>query len=474
MDRAAPPPPPRARRAHGRRPRGSLLRLAALLRAAGRAGPARARLRGHPLGRRRAASRSSSTSSTGAATIPIFVAHARATRGRRPPSRASPARPAARRRSRSSRSTTTRWTSSSSGSSPGCPDDVRSRLRDAADGIPLYAVETVRMLRDRGVLERDGDERARHGGPRRRSRCRRRCTRSSPRASTRSRTTSDGCSRTQPSSARRSPRAVSRHSRASRRTRSSASSRASCGKELLAVETDPFSPERGQLGFLQALVQRVTYETIARRDRRARHLAAARFLATDAGIDPDEIAEVIATHYLDAHEADPSAADADDVRAEARAWFTRAAERAASLAASLEAQRALRAAQPSSRPTTLSSAVARSLAPASSRRWADGWTDAESLLERGDRDPRTPRPADAEAAAPRRRSGRCSSTTGPHRGGDRAQLERALALARERRRRGGDRDGLGAARPLPLLRRPHRRRRSRMSSAHSSSASGSG
>ena len=87
-------------------------------------------------------------------------------------------------------------------------------------------------------------------------------------------------------------------------------------------------------------MQRVTYETIARRDRRARHLAAARFLAEQAGIDADEIAEVIAAHYLDAHEANPEASDADDVRAQARAWFTRAAERAASLAASLEAQRA--------------------------------------------------------------------------------------------------------------------------------------
>ncbi len=111
-------------------------------------------------------------------------------------------------------------------------------------------------------------------------------------------------------------------------------------RELLTVETDPFSPERGQLGFLQALVQRVAYETIGRRERRTRHLAAARFLAADAGIDPDEIAEVIASHYLDAHAADPDAADRDDVRAEARRWFTRAAERAASLAASLEAQRA--------------------------------------------------------------------------------------------------------------------------------------
>jgi len=40
---------------------------------------------------------------------------------------------------------------------PGLPDDVRLRLREAADGIPLFAVETVRMLRDRGLLEQAGD-----------------------------------------------------------------------------------------------------------------------------------------------------------------------------------------------------------------------------------------------------------------------------------------------------------------------------
>jgi tetratricopeptide (TPR) repeat protein len=149
-------------------------------------------------------------------------------------------------------------------------------------------------------------------------------------------------------------------------------------KELLAVETDPFSPERGQLGFLQALVQRVTYETIARRDRRSRHLAAAQFLATGAGIDADEIAEVIATHYIDAHEADPDADDADGVRTAARTWFTRAAERAASLAASLEAQRAfVRAADLADDPVERGKALARAgrLATAGNR-----LEEAESLL----------------------------------------------------------------------------------------------
>ena len=41
---------------------------------------------------------------------------------------------------------------------PGLPDEARAQIRDRADGIPLYAVETVRMLLDRGLLERVGDE----------------------------------------------------------------------------------------------------------------------------------------------------------------------------------------------------------------------------------------------------------------------------------------------------------------------------
>jgi predicted ATPase len=37
---------------------------------------------------------------------------------------------------------------------PGLPDEASDRIRERADGIPLYAVETVRMLLDRGLLER--------------------------------------------------------------------------------------------------------------------------------------------------------------------------------------------------------------------------------------------------------------------------------------------------------------------------------
>ncbi|MGH2971765.1 MAG: AAA family ATPase, partial [Gaiellaceae bacterium] len=40
---------------------------------------------------------------------------------------------------------------------PGLPDDARDRILARAEGVPLYAVETVRMLLDKGLLRREGD-----------------------------------------------------------------------------------------------------------------------------------------------------------------------------------------------------------------------------------------------------------------------------------------------------------------------------
>src|SRR5207244_7669821 len=40
---------------------------------------------------------------------------------------------------------------------PGLPDELRQRILERAEGVPLYAVETVRMLLDRGVLAREGN-----------------------------------------------------------------------------------------------------------------------------------------------------------------------------------------------------------------------------------------------------------------------------------------------------------------------------
>ncbi len=39
---------------------------------------------------------------------------------------------------------------------PGLPDRLRSQILARAEGVPLYAVETVRMLLDRGLLVEKG------------------------------------------------------------------------------------------------------------------------------------------------------------------------------------------------------------------------------------------------------------------------------------------------------------------------------
>jgi tetratricopeptide (TPR) repeat protein len=107
---------------------------------------------------------------------------------------------------------------------------------------------------------------------------------------------------------------------------------------VLAVQADPRSPEHGQYGFLQDLVRHVAYETLSKRERRARHLAAASHLEGSVA-DEDEIVEVLASHYLDAYREVPDAKDAAEIKAKAREMLRRAGERASSLAAAREAQR---------------------------------------------------------------------------------------------------------------------------------------
>jgi tetratricopeptide (TPR) repeat protein len=110
-------------------------------------------------------------------------------------------------------------------------------------------------------------------------------------------------------------------------------------KEVLGVQADPRSPEHGQYGFLQDLVRRVAYETLSKRDRRARHLAAANYLTTAFSAEEDEVVEVVASHYVAAFELAPDVEDAGEIKAKAQQMLTRAGERAASLAAAAEARR---------------------------------------------------------------------------------------------------------------------------------------
>jgi class 3 adenylate cyclase/predicted ATPase len=104
--------------------------------------------------------------------------------------------------------------------------------------------------------------------------------------------------------------------------------RALVRREFLELEADPRSPERGQYGFVQSLIREVAYGTLARRDRRTRHLAAARYFEMLAD---DELAGVLASHYLAAHEASEAGPEADALAVQARLALRGAAERAAAL-----------------------------------------------------------------------------------------------------------------------------------------------
>jgi class 3 adenylate cyclase len=109
-------------------------------------------------------------------------------------------------------------------------------------------------------------------------------------------------------------------------------------KGLVEVVADPRSPEAGSYRFLQALVQEVAYGTLARKDRRTRHLAAANHLEQDE--TADALAGVIAQHLLDSLDAtgvtDP---DRPAVASRARGQLTAAAVRAEALGAPGEALR---------------------------------------------------------------------------------------------------------------------------------------
>jgi class 3 adenylate cyclase/tetratricopeptide (TPR) repeat protein/ribosomal protein L40E len=221
---------------------------------------------------------------------------------------------------------------------PGLPDELRASILERAEGIPLYAVETVRMLLDRGLVARHGEV-YRPVGPIE--------TLAVPEtlhaliaARLDSLTTAERHLLQDASVLGKvftihGLTAVTRLSEAEVEPLLGALVR----KEMLSIQADPYSPERGRYSFLQDLVRRVAYETISKRERKAMHLAAAEFLLPLSSSEEDEAIQVVASHYLDAYAAAPDDPDAEAIRSKARETLVRAAERAGSLAANAEAQR---------------------------------------------------------------------------------------------------------------------------------------
>ena len=213
---------------------------------------------------------------------------------------------------------------------PGLPESAVRAIVARADGIPLYAVETVRMLLAEGRLALDG-RRVRPG--RRPDRARRagdadRADRRPPRrpASPRIAPSSSDAAVLGQSFTLAGLAAVCGQDEAATRAAAAALVR----RELLSPGRDPRSPERGQYAFVQALIREVAYETLAKRDRKARHLAAARFFES---LGSDELAGALAGHYLAAHQNAPEGPEADALAGQARIALRGAAERATALGA---------------------------------------------------------------------------------------------------------------------------------------------
>lgn len=207
------------------------------------------------------------------------------------------------------------------------PPDVATTVSDYANGIPLYAVELVRMLIADGVLAM-GDV----------------C-----------------CVSTKDLSTIRVPdtvRAVigARLDRLPGDTRSLLQDAAVLGssftseglgamigmrlqrvedlleplvhREILEYESDPQSVAHGRYRFVQAMIREVAYSRLTREERRVRHLRAAEYLD---GLGEVELAGAVASHYMDAHRVTDDAASAEPLAAEASAALTDAADRAARL-----------------------------------------------------------------------------------------------------------------------------------------------
>ncbi len=210
---------------------------------------------------------------------------------------------------------------------PGLPEEAVRAIVRRAEGIPLYAVETVRMLIAEGKLEMRSGVYVPNEGL---------STLAIPETLTAliaSRLDSldppdrslvlDAAVLGQ-SFTRSGLVAVSGIDEAALEPRI----RSLVRREILTNETDPRSPERGQYTFVQALIREVAYHTLARSDRKDRHLAAARYFEA---LDSHEFAGALAGHYLAARDNAAEGPERDALAARARIAYQGAAERAAAL-----------------------------------------------------------------------------------------------------------------------------------------------
>jgi tetratricopeptide (TPR) repeat protein len=212
---------------------------------------------------------------------------------------------------------------------PGLPEPMVRQIVSRADGIPLYAVETVRMLIADGKLKAEGDSYALVGDV----------------AQIAVPETLVALISARLDSLDREERGLLQDAAVLGQSFSVAALAAVAGadedaleprlaslvrREFLTRDADPRSPEHGQYAFVQALVREVAYSTLGKTERKVRHLATARHFEA---VGTDELAGALARHYLAAHDNATDEAEAKALAAQARIALKGAAERAANLGA---------------------------------------------------------------------------------------------------------------------------------------------
>lgn len=213
------------------------------------------------------------------------------------------------------------------GRAPGLPRTALRDILERAGGVPLYAVEVVRMLIDRGQLLATGDgyrlveplvgpdiPDSLHG-----ILAARIDTLPPPERSLLMSAAVLG-RRFAPDALA----AVSRLDPSELTLRVTALVR----RELLAYDDELRSPGHGQMAFVQDLVRELAYRTLSRAERYEMHLATARHLEA---LEAEDVREATAEHLAAAYAAGPTHADAPAIAERARTLLQESASRALAL-----------------------------------------------------------------------------------------------------------------------------------------------
>ena len=207
---------------------------------------------------------------------------------------------------------------------PGIPGDLCARIAERTAGVPLHAVEFVRMLLNTGQLVREGESHVLVGD------IGELAVPDSVNAiiSARlDRLDSDQAALIQDASVLGLSFTLEGIAELRDETSEQVEPmlRSLVRSDVLELDEDPRSPERGQYRFVQSLIREVAYGRLTKSERVSRHLEVARRMES---LGDPELAGVVAGHYASAAAADPSNVD---LLNRARAAVISSAERAASL-----------------------------------------------------------------------------------------------------------------------------------------------